>query len=279
MDKSREREKKWQNLTLADDFLFCKIMSDISLCSEMLHRIFPELDVSDIRPVETQKAEKLALHIRGVRFDVFTRIARDIFDVEAQKRRLKDLRKRPRAYHIVMGHDCLNVDTLKKSGGYDDLPNTYVIFICMFDPFGKKRHIYSSQNYCTEDKDIALGDGAYTVFLNTKGRFKDVSPELKRFLDFVGKNQVSEDAFIKTLDEKVREAKENTEWRSEYMALLTIEDEKFAEGVAVGEKRGEKRGVKRTQRSIYERLVADGMPAQKASMMTGWNIKGEKAQS
>ncbi|MBR0185043.1 MAG: hypothetical protein IJQ24_03335, partial [Synergistaceae bacterium] len=83
MDKLREREKKWQNLTLADDFLFCKIMSDISLCSEMLHRIFPELDVSDIRPVETQKAEKLALHIRGVRVDVFTRIARDIFDVEA----------------------------------------------------------------------------------------------------------------------------------------------------------------------------------------------------
>ena len=79
---------------------------------------------------------------------------------------------------------------------------------------------------------------------------------------------MSEDSFIKTLDEKVREAKENTEWRSEYMKLLTIEDEKFAEGIAVGEKRG------RTEekRSIYERLVADGMPAQKASMMTGWNM-------
>ena len=52
------------------------------------------------------------------------------------------------------------------------------------------------------------------------------------------------------------------------MKLLTIEDEKFAEGIAVGEKRG------RTEekRSIYERLVADGMPAQKASMMTGWNM-------
>ena len=289
MDKLIEREKKWQNLTLADDFLFCKIMSDISLCSEMLHRILPELDVSDIRPIETQKAEKLALHIRGVRFDVFTRIARDIFDIEAQKRRLKDLLKRPRAYHIVMGNDCLNVDTLKKSGSYEDLPNTYVIFICMFDPFGKGRHIYSFQNYCTEDKDIALGDGAYTVYLNTKGRLNDISPELKRFLDFVGKNQVSEDAFIKILDEKVREAKENTEWRSEYMMLLTREDEigaeKFAEGVAVGEKRGERRGEKRGEkrgrneekRSIYERLVADGMPARKASMMTGWNLKGEKS--
>ena len=248
---------------MADDFLFCKIMSDTALCAEMLHRIFPHLDVSDIRPIETQKAEKLALNIRGVRFDVFTRTTREIFDVEAQKRKLNDLRKRPRAYHIVIGYDGLNLDTLKESGNYGELPNAYVIFICTFDPFGKGRHMYSFQNYCTEDKSIALGDGAYTVYLNTKGRLNDVSPELKRFLDFVGKNKVSEDSFIKTLDEKVREAKENTEWRSEFMKLLTREDEIGAEKFAAGERH--------MQREIYERLVADGMPAPKASAITGWN--------
>ena len=252
------REDKWRNLTLADDFLFCKIMSDTALCAEMLHRIFPHLDVSDIRPIETQKSEKLALHIRGVRFDVFTRTTREIFDVEAQKRKLNDLRKRPRAYHIVIGYDGLNLDTLKDSGNYGELPNAYVIFICTFDPFGKGRHIYSFQNYCTEDKNIVLEDGAYTVYLNTKGRLKDISPELKRFLDFVGKNKVSEDAFIKTLDEKVREAKENTEWRSEFMKLLTIEDEIRAESRTD------------TQREIYEKLRARGMSEQEASDITGW---------
>ncbi len=56
------------------------------------------------------------------------------------------------------------------------------------------------------------------------------------------------------------------------MTLLTIEDEKFAEGVAFGDKRGEQRGRNEEKRSIYERLIADGMPAQKASMMTGWNV-------
>lgn len=71
---------------------------------------------------------------------------------------------------------------------------------------------------------------------------------------------MSEDSFIKTLDEKVKEAKANTEWRREYMMLLTIEDEKFAEGRNLGREEG------RTEekRSIYERLVADGMSAQKA---------------
>ena len=54
------------------------------------------------------------------------------------------------------------------------------------------------------------------------------------------------------------------------MKLLTIEDEKFAEGIAVGEKRG------RTEekRSIYERLVASGkLSPQEASIMTGWNTE------
>ena len=243
----------------------------------MLHRIFPNLDVSEIRPVEAQKAEKVALHIRGVRFDIFTRTTREIFDVEAQNRRLKDMFRRPRAYHIVIGHDGLNVKTLRDSGNYNDLPDAYVIFICTFDPFGKGRHIYSFQNYCTEDKDITLGDGAYTVFLNTKGTKQDVSPELKRFLDFVEKNEVSDDKYIKTLDKKIKEAKANTEWRREYMMLLTIEDEKFAEGRNLGREEGiiegRAEGEQHAQRSIYERLVSSGkLSPQEASMITGWNV-------
>lgn len=52
------------------------------------------------------------------------------------------------------------------------------------------------------------------------------------------------------------------------MAELTFvekyfKDEGIAEGIAIGEQR--------SQHSIYERLVKDGMSAQKASMMTGWN--------
>ena len=244
----------------------------MTLCSEMLHRIFPKLDVRDIQPVDTQKSEKLDLHIRGVRFDVFTKIAQNFFDVEMQGKRINDLSRRSRAYQTVITYKGLEMGTLKESGNYKDIPDAYVVFICKFDPFGQGRHMYSFRNYCDQDKNITLGDGAYYVYLNTKGKVNDVSPELKRFLDFVGKNKVSKnDSFIETLDRKVKEAKKNTEWRHEYMMLLTIEDEKFAEGRDVGRKEGIAEGEQRSQRSIYERLVADGMPAQKASMMTGWN--------
>ena len=272
-----EREEKWLTLTISDDFLFGKIMSDKALCAEMLHRIFPGLDVRKIKLVRSQVSEKLAIHVRGVRFDIFTSIAKSFIDVEMQKERLNDIFKRPRAYQTVITYRGLEQSTLKQSGNYKDLPDAYVVFICNFDPFRKKRHIYNFQNYCTEDKDIALGDGAHIVYLNTKGKLNDVSPELKSFLDFVGKNKVSDDPFIKTLDQKVKEAKDNIEWRQEYMMLLTIEDEKFAEGRTEGRKEGRAEGIsvgeQRAQRSIYERLVAKGMPAQEAAVVTGWNLQ------
>ena len=183
-----ELQKRWESLTLADDFLFGKVMKDVELCKEMIRRIFPALDVSGIELAETQKTEKLDIHLRGVRFDIFTKVARNIFDVEMQKKRKKDLMRRPRAYHTAIGYDALQRKSLKKSGSYEDLAETYVIFICAFDPFGKKRRMYSFRNYCTEDKDIELEDGGYTVFLNTKGKMNDVSAELKNFLNFVDKN-------------------------------------------------------------------------------------------
>ncbi len=60
------------------------------------------------------------------------------------------------------------------------------------------------------------------------------------------------------------------------MMLLTIEDEKFAEGRNLGREEGREEGraegEQRAQRSIYERLVSSGkLSPQEASMITGWN--------
>ena len=133
----KSKEQIWESLTLADDFLFGKVMSEPTLCAEMLRRIFPDLDIGKIKIIETQKTIRHAIHVRGVRLDILTTAARSIFDIEAQNRRLKDLFRRPRAYQIAIGYDALNKKSLKKSGSYEDLPNTYVIFICTFDVFGK----------------------------------------------------------------------------------------------------------------------------------------------
>ena len=257
------RQQEWEKLTLADDFMFDKVMSDPKLCAEMLRRIFPDLDIGKIKIVETQKTLKQAIHVRGVRFDVLTSTAQSIFDVEAQKRKLSDLHKRTRAYHIAIGYNALSKKSLKKSGSYKDLPDTYVIFICTFDLFNEGRHIYTFKNFCVENKELELDDGAYTVFLNTKGKLDDVSPELKNFLNFVGKNKVADgDSFIKTLDEKIKEAKHNTVWRDEYMLLLTREDEKLAEGI----QKGRVDGIKEANERVAVDMLRNGEPLAKIAL-------------
>ena len=86
----------------------------------------------------------------------------------------------------------------------------------------------------------------------------------------MGKNKVSKgDLFIETLDRKVKEAKKNTQWRHEFMMLLTIEDEKFAEG----REEGRREAQREERHAIYERLVSSGrLSPQEAADATGWNV-------
>ena len=217
--------QRWENLTLANDFMFGKIMRDPELCTEMIRRILPDIDIGRIELTQPQKSEKHSLDTRGVRFDVYAKSDnRKIFDCEVQTSDKKDLSRRTRAYHIMMGLEALEKHTLKASGTYNDMPDAFVIFICTFDPFGLGRHIYTFSNSCHEVDGLKLNDGAVTIFLNARGTYDDVSGELKAFLDFMlGKS--SSDPFVMRLSELLNQTKQNAKWRRNYMLQLLHEME------------------------------------------------------
>ena len=48
-------EQRWENLDLSNDFLFGKVMQNLELCRELIHRILPDVEIDHIRFVETQK--------------------------------------------------------------------------------------------------------------------------------------------------------------------------------------------------------------------------------
>lgn len=263
----------WESLTLANDFLFGKIMSNEELCTEMIRRILPKIKIGRIKFTQTQKASKQTLDTRGVRFDVYAKSSnKKIFSVEIQTTDKKDLPRRTRAYHIINGLDALNKNTVKRSGKYNDLPDIFVIFICTFDPFRQGRHIYSFSNVCEEDSDLKLNDGTFTIFLNTEGTLDDVSPELKAFLDFTAGRKSNDDAFIAKLEQSLYESKQNSIWRRELMLLLSREQEKFAEGREQGIAEGREQGRTQALRSIFEKLIAEGMSQKKAAEITGITI-------
>ncbi len=77
------------------------------------------------------------------------------------------------------------MDIIAKGTDYKELPDTYVIFICDFDPFGFGKYKYTFDMICTETGEM-LDDGARTIFLSTKGTNGSEVPEgLRKFLRYV----------------------------------------------------------------------------------------------
>ena len=136
----------------------------------------------------------------------------------------KELPKRSRYYQSM-----IDLQLIDKGRLYDELKRSYVIFICLFDFYGKGRHIYTFENICKEDGSISMGDEAVKIFLNAKGTLDDVSDELKAFLDYVA-GKKTKDAYVERLEEAVKEAKRNREWRHEYMTLLMRDQENVKKG-------------------------------------------------
>ena len=96
-------------------------------------------------------------------------------------------------------------------------------------------HIFpkNSLHYRSEDTALTLNDGTVKIILNTKGTLDDVSPEMKRLLDYVGGKGVS-DTFTRDLEEAVQSARQNEKWRLDYMTLQQEYRERFREGKIEG---------------------------------------------
>ena len=84
--------------------------------------------------------------------------------------------------------------------------DTYVIFICDFDPIGAGLYRYRIQNIVQENNS-PLQYGNKTIFLSTKGTNEaDVPDELVQFLQYVGHPENSmkaENSFVRDLQNRV----------------------------------------------------------------------------
>ena len=102
-----------------------------------------------------------------------------IYDLEPDKKESdkKDFPRRGRYYHVLRDSKLL------PSGvEYVRLPDSYVIFITPYDPFGSGRMLYSMQTMCAEDNGLPYDDGAYTLYLYTKGDPSTATPAISALL-------------------------------------------------------------------------------------------------
>ena len=100
---------KWENLTIKDRFLFAKVMGQKENCLPLLQRLFPELQITDIRYVEAEKTVEGSIDSKAVRLDVYVRDSdQRAFTLEMQVYDKGNLPMRSRYYGSMMDENLLS---------------------------------------------------------------------------------------------------------------------------------------------------------------------------
>ncbi|MCM1295285.1 MAG: Rpn family recombination-promoting nuclease/putative transposase [Muribaculaceae bacterium] len=267
-ENKKRTAKNFEELELKDDFMFGVIMREPKYCKPFLETILG-ISISDIEYPRTQAIIALAADAKSVRLDVYVEDDKStVYNIEMQVSVNKNLPKRSRYYQGM-----IDLNVLEKGEDYQDLKRSFVIFICTFDLFGKGRHIYTFENRCLQDYEIGLGDETTKVILNTKGTMDDVTPEMKRLLDYID-GQAASDEFTKELETAVKSVRSNEKWRLEYMTLEMHYQEKYEEGVEDGIEQGLEQGIKQCAEQLaIKMLKADKLSIAEISEYSGLTIE------
>ena len=244
--------KKYEELELRDDFMFSRIMSNPKFVKPLLETILG-VKIRKIVYPQTQKTIDLSLQAKGIRLDVYVEDDQNtVFNLEMQTSDGANLPKRMRYYQGM-----IDLNILDKGQDYTTLKKSYVIFICTFDPFGEGRHIYTFCNTCQENTALTLDDDAVKIILSTKGTMDEVSPEMKRILDYIDGKGAS-DKFTEELEEAVCSARQNERWRLDYMTLEYEYRQRYLEGKEEGLRKGEETGIAKTRERTIQKLHERG---------------------
>ena len=224
--------KTFDELTIADDFMFSKVMLNERLAKHFLEVILG----CRIHSVTYPKYEhyiNVRYDAKSIRLDVILEDDKHtVYNLEMQTAKLTGLVKRSRYYQ-----DLIDLDLLQKGATYDELNHSIVIFICTFDLFGKNQWIYRFYNVCQQLPELKLQDGTEKVFVNTMGELGNVDEEFKQVMQIFNGLQAEGD-FAEELQQEVERVKLSEEWRREYMTLQVLLDDTKREGYKEGNREG-----------------------------------------
>ena len=250
--------KPFDELTIADDFMFCKVMEDESLCKTFLELLLTG-KVGKITYLSSQNAVTTHSEAKSIRLDVLVKDETGkSYDIEMQVGNEHNLPKRMRYYQAA-----LDVSFLDQGYSYQTLNDSYIIFICLFDPIGSNRAVYSFENICIEDKTIPLQDGTKKIILNAKAFKETDNQELQGFLQYVKTGKATTD-YTRRIEQMIQTVKRNELARKEYhilpAALMDAFDEGIAQGKSLGLAEGEARGSRQKALETAKTMLAMGYP-------------------
>ena len=230
---TRKTRRTLKDQTIKDSFMFEAVMTDGDNCKELLEMVLgrrlTEISVSKEHSIDNNpdyKASRLDIFAsdeEGTRYNIEMQVATEHTEL------------RSRYYHSQMDMDILLAGT-----DYEYLPESYVIFICDYDPLGYNKYIYTMNTHCEELPELKYRDGVHTIFLSTKGNnTTEVPEEIIKFLRYVsaGLKESEQDFgsdFVTKLQRSVKWIKRSRSKEREYMVLDEIKKKERREGLEEG---------------------------------------------
>ena len=244
-----------KNFTLMSDIFMRNVFKQRECLEYVLQVIMEKQDLKVIEQI-IQKDYK---NLQG-RSAIMDCVARDSegkqFDVEIQQDNEGASPKRAR-YHSGL----MDMNTLNPGQDFDELPESYVIFITRDDILGYDFPIYHIDRHIKEADD-SFQDEAHIIYVNSR---KQEDTELGRLMhDLHCRN--ADEMHSPVLAKRVHELKDTQKG----VELMCHEMEKiYSEGMESGEKRGELKAKKETALSLAEM----GLPVEKIAKAVNHNVK------
>lgn len=260
-------EDKWKKATLSNNFIFYKVMRDhIPACQKLIEMLL-KIKLKQIK-FHAEEVIEIDNWAKGIRLDVFVKDTGKVFDLELQVANTAELPERARYYAASMA-----VDSLKSGQKYRELSDSHVIFICLEDIFENGLPVYTFENTCLEDEKIKLNDRDYKHFFIAPTCAKMLEDrEIRSFFDFLITGKTSS-SFTKELEGYVAEAKQNHEYKRQFMnwerqRAYDFDDGKQA-GLQEGLQQGIEQGARQTAFKNAENCLKDGDSPEKVARCIG----------
>ena len=204
--------KPIEELTFTDDYMFGYVMRNHEICKGLLERLL-KIKIERLEYPELQKSISPYYESKGIRLDVYVKDSDKIYDIEIQNGKQTNLGKRTRYYQSM-----IDIDNLLKGANYNALNESYIIFICTFDPFDRGRPHYTLKTRCLQEQDLDIADGVTKEIFNATAYAKEQDVEISAFLKYIDSKSATDD-FTDKINRIVETAKINEKFRSTYLAM------------------------------------------------------------
>lgn len=263
-DNGKYAIKPLKDLHIDFDFMFMLVMQEKSICKKVAE-ILLDIKIRDIIYTETQKEGRPFYISKSVRFDAFIANTDKVINIEMQSSHYANLMLRARYYQSM-----LDVSLLKAGESYENLQESYLLFICKDDPFYKGLPVYTIKPYCQELLDFSITDRTQKKFFACKFYEKIAESDiaLKAFMEYIYTYKATND-FTKVVDNFIEDQKRMEENIVKYSNFNMVEmDARIA---------GKKEGIQEGVSSIVKGMLANNLDYDIIKKCTGLSYEQIRA--